>query len=170
MEAVSTDLRAEIRAGRARPEQKLAVCSNSMSLSPEDRVELLAVLAFDPDSSVSERAQNALLTRPLEQFIAAQARSDADPRFFSYCADNLAEKPGIADGLAKNPACPTAAVVRAARYLTSAGIQELLDNLERFVSDPLLVAAVSDLPTASADQQRRVAHGIEEGGSRTERH
>jgi hypothetical protein len=91
METINADLRAEIRAGRARPEQKLAVCSSGLSLSAEDRVELLAVLACDTDASLADRAQNALLTQPPANFIAALARADADPRFFLYCADNLAD-------------------------------------------------------------------------------
>lgn len=152
MGTINADLRADICSGRARPEQKLALCSGGMSLSPEDRVELLAVLAVDPDTSLAERAQNVLLAQPLQHFIGTLARPDADPRFFSYCARNLAEKPGIADALAKNQSCPPASVTPAASYLTTEGIQALLDHLERFVSDPFLVAAVQNSPAASAEQ------------------
>jgi len=153
MEAINADLRTEICSGRARPEQKLALCSSSMSLSPEDRVELLAVLTCDQDAKVAERAQNVLLIQPLEHFVAVLARPDADLRFFSYCAGNLADKPGIADALAKNPSCPAAPIARAARHLTTEGIQSMLDNLERFVSDPLLVSEVTNSPAASAEQR-----------------
>src|ERR1700752_4769067 len=44
-----------------RKEEKLSVCSGSMSLTPEDRVEVLAVLTRDEDPDIAERAQNALL-------------------------------------------------------------------------------------------------------------
>jgi hypothetical protein len=128
-----------VRAGHARPEQKLAICSGTVPLSPEDRAEMLAVLAADHDPAISERAQNALLTQPIETLIAACNRPEADVRLFAYCADNVGNKPGIADALAKNPACPTACVARVAQHLTVQGIQALLDNLERFVSDPQLV-------------------------------
>jgi hypothetical protein len=122
-------------------------------LGPEDRVELLTVLAADADPSIAERAQNALLTQPLPSFIAASARSDADVRFFTYCADSLGEKPGIADALAKSTACPTAHVARLANHLTTAGIQSLLDNIERFTSDPQLVIAVATCAAATAEQR-----------------
>jgi hypothetical protein len=122
-------------------------------LSNEDRAELLAVLATDNDSSISERAQNALLTQPVENFLAACARGDADARLFAYCADNLGTKPGIADALAKNAACPTACVSRVAQHLTPQGIQALLENLERFVSDPQLVIAVAGSTTATVEQR-----------------
>ncbi len=87
-----------------RPEQKLAICAGSVPLSAEDRVEMLAILAVDADPGISGRAENALLTQSAPHFLAAASRPDADLRLFSYCAENLAEKPGIADALAKNAA------------------------------------------------------------------
>lgn len=133
-----------------------------MPLPPEDRVELLAVLASDPDSNTAERAQNVLLTQPIEHFLAACGRSDADPRLFSYCADYLPDKKGIADALAKNDSCPTAKVTRAASHLTSAGIQALLDNLERFISDPKLVLAVA-ASSAATPEQRELLGEMQKG-------
>jgi len=114
---------------------------------------LLTVLAVDGDPAVSDRAQNALLTQPVEHFLAACARPDADARLFAYCADNLGDKPGVADALAKSASCPTACVARVANHLTAEGIQSLLDNLERFVSDPQLVIAVAGSSTANAEQR-----------------
>jgi hypothetical protein len=135
----------------------MAVCSGGVQLAPEDRVELLAVLASDADPTISDRAQNALLTQPLETFLAASARGDADARFFTYCTDNLGEKPGVADALAKSTACPTAHVARLANHLTAVGIQSLLDNMERFASDPQLIIAVRACPGANPEQRELLA-------------
>jgi hypothetical protein len=150
-------LRTQICSGHARPEQKLAVVTGSVPLSPEDRVELLAALAVDADPAIAERAQSALLTQSPAHFLAACARPDAAEQLFLYCTDNLCEKPGIADALAKNSACPTAHVARVAQHLTSAGIQSLLENLERFISDPQLVIAVAGLPKANTEQRDLLA-------------
>lgn len=120
------------------------------------RAELLAVLATDADEAIAQRAQGVLLTQSVESFLLALARPDADPRLFAYCADNAGEKPGIADALAKNPACPTAAVTRVARYLTAAGIQALLDHLERLTSDAHLLEALAHSQAASAEQQELI--------------
>jgi hypothetical protein len=136
-----------------RPEQKLAICAGSVPLSAEDRVEILAILSVDADPSISERAENALLTQSAQHFLAAANRPDADARLFTYCAENLAEKAGIADAMAKNAACPTALVTRVAPRLTSEGIQSLLDHLERFISDPHLVLAVSKSTAANTEQR-----------------
>jgi hypothetical protein len=158
----------QICSGHARTEQKLAICTGSMNLSPEDRAELLAVLATDADPAISERAQNTLLTQPVEPFLAACARPEADARLFTYCADNLGQKPGIADALAKNSACPTACVARVAQHLTAQGIQSLLDNLMRFISDPHLVIAVAGT-TAGTNEQRELLGELQKGAAaRTE--
>jgi hypothetical protein len=119
---------------------------------------LLAVLSADPEPEIADRAQNVLLTQTLESFLAAAARPEADPRFFAYLSDNLADKPGVADALAKNTACPTAHVARIASHLTAVGIQSLLDNLERFASDPQLVLAVAGAPGASPEQHELLAN------------
>ena len=137
-----------------------------MPLGAEERVELLAVLAADADPDIADRAQNALLAQPLPSFLAAAARPDADARLFTYCGDNLGDKPGMADALAKNPSCPTAFVARLANHLTPAGIQALLDNLERFASDPQLVIAVAAAPGANPEQRDLLAN-LEKGAAAT---
>ena len=134
-------------------EQKAAVCGGTAHISPDDRAELLAILASDPDEKIAERAQNALLSQPVEAFRAALARADADPHLFIYCARDLANKPGIADDLAKNAACPAKVVVHVAANLTPDGIQALLDGIERFTSEPALIHGVVKNPNANAEQR-----------------
>jgi hypothetical protein len=134
----------------------MAICSGGVSLAPEVRAELLAVLSTDADEAIAQRAQGVLLTQTHDSFLLALARPDADARLFAYCADNAAEKPGIADALAKNTACPTAAVTRVARYLTAPGIQALLDNLDRLTSDPHLIEALAHSQAASVEQQELI--------------
>jgi hypothetical protein len=150
-------VRAEIRSGHARPERKLAVCSGGISLSPEDRAELLAVLAADADEAIAERARSVLVTLPQESFLTALGRPDADAHLFRYSAEQIADKPGVADALAKNEACPAALVTRVARHLTAPGIQALLDNMERLSSDEHLATALVQSQGATAEQQALLA-------------
>jgi hypothetical protein len=150
-------VRAEIRSGHARPERKLAVCSGGISLSPEDRAELLAVLAADADAAIAERAKSVLVTLPPESFLMAIGRPDADVHLFKYSADQIGDKPGVADALAKNEACPAALVTRVARHLTAAGIQALLDNMERLSSHEHLATALVQSQCATAEQQSLLA-------------
>jgi hypothetical protein len=136
-----------------RKEEKLAVCSGSVSLAPEDRAELLAILATDEDSAIAERAQNALLSQSMESFLKALDRADSDPALFRYCSENLGSKLGIADALARNIGCPTSQVTSISEHLTTAGVQALLDNLERFCEDQRLVEAVLQSSVPSAEQR-----------------
>ena len=114
------------------------------------------MLAADADEAIAQRAQSVLLTQSHDSFLLALARPDADPRLFTYCVDNLGAKPGIADSLAKNASCPTAAVTQVARFLTAAGVQALLDNLERLTSDMHLVEALSQSQAVSLEQQELI--------------
>lgn len=138
-------------------EEKLAICSAHVTGNPNEHLELLAMLAGDPDLAIAERAQQVLLAEPLENLLAAVARADRNLYLFSYCAERLSEKPGIADALANNAACPAALVARVASQLSSQGIQALLDGLERFSSDPQLVEAVACSAAASAEQRELLA-------------
>jgi hypothetical protein len=154
---ISAELRDAIRFGRARPEQKLAVCSAGTPLDREDRTELLAILTADADPAIAERAYNAILNQPVESFLAALARPDADPRFFEFCADHLGERPQVADALAANAACPAEFVTRVSSELTSAGIQALLDNLDRLTSYPPLSSALAYSEAATPEQKELLA-------------
>jgi hypothetical protein len=150
---ISAELREAFRSGHVRPEQKAALCAGGIPLAAEDRVELLAVLAADPEPTMAERAKAALFTAPQSAFPVALARPDADPRLFTYCAENCASQAGVADAMAKNLACPPAEVTRVAAHLTSAGIQALLDNLERFSSDERMMLTVARCPHANSEQR-----------------
>src|SRR5690348_2967938 len=92
-ETISSEIREAFRTGHARPEQKLALCAGGMPVPPEERVELLAILAFDSDAAIAERAKNATLSVPLASFLTALSQADADPRLFEYCAEYLNDKP-----------------------------------------------------------------------------
>jgi hypothetical protein len=141
-----------VRSGRIRPEQKLAICAGGVSLAPEDRVELLAMLASDSDEAVAERAKGAALAQPLAAFLTAMSRPDVDARLLAYCAANLADKPGVADALAKSPVCPRLSA-QVVAHLSSEGIQALLENLVVLTNDPSLIAALCKSSTATPAQR-----------------
>ena len=94
---------------------------------------------------------------PAESFLAALEQTDAAPALFSYCAENLAKKSGIADALAKNRSCPATILEKIAANLSTAGIQSLLDHLERASSSLLLISALAASPNASAEQRELLA-------------
>ncbi|MGD0426707.1 MAG: hypothetical protein ABSC10_08305 [Candidatus Acidiferrales bacterium] len=133
------------------------MCAGTISLAPEDRAELLAVLTMDKDPAVAERAKSCLLTQSLESLQAALARPDADLKLFEYCADNMSGRPEVADRMAANPACPAEFVTRVSADLTSVGIQALLDNLDRLSSYPALGIALAYSEAATPEQKELLA-------------
>lgn len=153
--SISSDLREAILGGRALSEQKLAVCAEHAPMEAESRIELLAVLATDTEPDVAERARALLSSQPIGSLLSALARSDVDPRLFEFCADHMGEKSEIADALAANTACSAEFVARVSGQLSKAGIQVLLENLDRLTSYPLLAAALAYSENAT-DEQREV--------------
>jgi hypothetical protein len=146
-------LREEIRSGRATRERKLAICTGSASLPPEDRIEFLAILAADADEMIRERAASTLLTQPLAAVLAALARAGSAPEMFAYCAAEFPRRPGVADALAKNPSCPIEVLRPVVRYLSVSAVRELFEDLDRLSTSPALVAALIASSVVSAEQR-----------------
>lgn len=138
------------------------MCTGGAGLASVDRAELLGILARDADTSIAERAQNAMLTQPLDSIIAAIGRPDSDPRLFLSAATHFAGKPGIADSLALNTACPAAVLAVVAKHFTPKGIQAMLDNLERMSSDPRLAEAMRHV-TSGTPEQNELLKGLHGG-------
>jgi hypothetical protein len=165
---ISDAVREEIRSGRATQERKVAICAGAASYAPEDRIEILALLAADPDKIVRESAAATLRTQPLPNVIAALARTDAAPEMFAYCAAEFPRRPGVADALAQNLTCPIEVLRPVVRYLSVTAVQDLFEDLDRLSTSPALVAALVESPLVSAEQrdqllelQREEPEGIE---------
>lgn len=132
--------------------------------APEDRAELLTILAGDPDDMIRERAANMLLSIPVESFIAALARPDCSPRTIQYCYENLLQKPGVADALARNPRTPHDFIVRIAGQISSDSVKVLLDDLDRLSHSPVLAAALTTNPNLTLEQKRLLEEIQDESG------
>jgi hypothetical protein len=149
-------LREELRSGRATRERKIAICTGAGSLPPEDRIEILAILAANTDEMVREKAAATLLTQPLPNVISALARADAAPEMFAYCAAEFPRRPGVADALARNPTCPVEVLRPVVRYLSVSAVQELFEDLDRLSTSPALVAAMAESSVVTAEQRNQL--------------
>ncbi len=131
----------------------MAICSGGVSLDPAARVEALAILSADPAPQVAERAQALLLSQPPSAILEAISASNPAPALFLFCATQLADRPGVADALAKSPVCPGDTLALAVLHLSSDGVQAALYDLERLSSSPELIAAVVKLKNVTTAQQ-----------------
>ncbi len=156
MEPLSPEVLEELRASRAPRERKIAVCSGGAHLSPADRAEILAVLASDADEVVSERAQQAILSLPLESFVEALKREKAIPALFAYAGKHLADKPGVCEAMVQNKSCSAELLIPIARHLSSIGITALMEELERVSESPALASALEHSASITAEQKHQL--------------
>ena len=156
MENLSPEVIEDLRHGRAPRERKIAVCAGGAHLSPADRAEVLAVLAGDADEVVASRAQDAILSQPIESFVEAIKREQALPALLSYAARNLADKPGICDAMVQNKNCPAEFLVPVARYLSTLGIQSLMEELDRVTESSALASALEHSASLTVEQKNQL--------------
>ncbi|PYT50979.1 MAG: hypothetical protein DMG44_04400 [Acidobacteria bacterium] len=146
----------DLRHGRATRERKLAVCAGGAHLAPADRAELLAVLAGDADEMVSERAQDAILSQPIESFVEAIRREHVLPALLSYAAKHLADKPGVCDAMVQNKNCPAEYLIPVVRHLSAIGIQSLMEELDRVSESAALASALEHSTSLTVDQKNQL--------------
>jgi hypothetical protein len=156
VEPLSPEVLEDLRAGRAPRERKIAVCAGGAHLPPADRAEILAVLANDPDEVVSDRAQQAIFSQPLEVFVEALKREKAIPALFAYAGKHLADKPSVCDAMVQNKNCSAEHLIPIARHLSSLSITALMEELERVSESPALAAALEHSSFITADQKHQL--------------
>jgi hypothetical protein len=156
VEPLSPEVLEDLRAGRAPRERKIAVCAGGAHLAPADRAEILAVLANDPDEVVSDRAQQAIFSQPLEIFVEALKREKAIPALFVYAGKHLADKPDVCDAMVQNKNCSAEYLIPIARHLSALGITALMEELERVSESPALAAALEHSSFITADQKHQL--------------
>ena len=132
------------------------MCAGPGRLTSAERAELLTVLAEDADELVRERAGNALLSIPVEHFLAALEHNIPAPQLFRYCGQNLVEKIDVAIALANHLRCPAPVLIAAVQKLTTSEVQSFLANLEHLSSTPTLISALLLAPSLSADQSQQL--------------
>ena len=113
-------------------------------------------MAEDSDEIVRERAENALLSQPLDTFVVSFLGEAPAPQLFRYCLKNLVEKPEIAAAMVFNWRCPASVITVAAKHLPTSNVQDLMDNLDRLSSSPALVAALMHSASLTADQKQQL--------------
>jgi hypothetical protein len=156
VETLSPEILEDLRHGRATRERKIAVCTGGAHLSPAERAEILTVLAGDADEMVASRAQDAILSQPVESFVEAVKREQALPVLFAYVSKNLADKPGVCDALVQNKNCPAEHLVPIVRHLSILGIQALMEELDRVTESPALASALEHSTSLTADQKNQL--------------
>ena len=156
MDQLAPEVLEELRKGRANREEKLAVCTGGVKLSPPDLAEILSVLALDPDVLIATRAQESILALPIENFVEALHRQQALEPLFEFASKNLAARPGVADALIKNKNCPPEHLVPLVRHLSALGIQALMEELDRVSDSRELAEALEKSTSVTLEQKNQL--------------
>jgi len=154
MEPLSAELLDQLRRGLGTRERKMAICSGSLHLEPADRAVILLAFSHDEDLMIADRAQQSLISEPVESFLQAIPKENTPVTLLHYCARNFADKPGIADALAHNKNCPGDDLAHAAAHLTAAGVKLLMDELDRVSASHALAHALEHSPVVTLEQKR----------------
>ena len=153
METLSPEVIEDLRHGRATRERKLAVCTTGANLSPADRVEILAVLAHDPDDLISTKAGEGLINDSPSIFAEALTREHALPQLFQYAGRNLADKPGIAEAMIRNKHCGGEHLVPLVPHLSAPLVAALMEELDRISDSHALAHALEHSSHLTADHK-----------------
>jgi hypothetical protein len=156
VESLSAEVLDALRSGRASRESKLAVCTGGVRLAAPDLAEILTVLALDSDQLVSTRAQESILSLPIQNFVEALNRQQALEPLFDYAAKNLASKPGVLDAMIKNKSCGPQHLVPVVPHLSTLDIQSLMDELERVSDSRELVTALEKSTSVTLEQKTQL--------------
>jgi hypothetical protein len=114
------------------------------------------VLAGDTDEMVAGRAQDAILSQPVESFVEAIKREQALPALLSYAAKNLADKPGVCEAMVQNKNCPAEYLIPVVRHLSMLGIQALMEELDRVSESAALASALEQSSSLTIDQKNQL--------------
>jgi len=153
VETLSPEVLEDLRHARAPRERKIAVCSTGAHIPPVDRVEILSVLASDPDEMISNRAQEALLSCSPDIFVEALKRENALPALFAYAGRNLGQHASVVDAMLANRNCPGTLLIPLVPRLSPAQGKLLVEELDRISAVPGLVAALEHSTVLSAEQK-----------------
>src|SRR5258707_9239118 len=105
---------------------------------------------------VAGRAQDAMLSQPLESFVEALKREHALLALFSYAARNLGDKPGVCEAMVQNKNCPAEQLVPLVRHLSTVGIQSLMEELDRVSESPALALALEHSSSLTVEQKNQL--------------
>ena len=120
------------------------------------------MLAEEKDELLQERASNALLSQPVTALVEALGGDAPATALFRYCRQHLIEKPDIAYAMARHPRCPPQLLPAVSRNLSPAGVQDLMNDLDRLSSQPNLASALLHSATLTADQREQLRELLEQ--------
>jgi hypothetical protein len=146
-----------IRAGTAPAVIRHKAIRGDLPVTPQERIEILAVLLRDPDQELSHAARYELGRLTPDQLLRACSERDAAPELLRYAADQDPLERPLMEILLSHPHCPEDVLLKVAERLPLALVGLLLDDLERISKTPVILDALTKNTKVVGEQRARVA-------------
>lgn len=145
-----------IRQGKAPAVVKRQASRGTIPVAAEELMEILVLLANDPDPTCSEAAKHTLASWPPEKCAALLADPEASPEALAHFAGQPQVPEAIVAAIAGHPHAGEAALAPLAARLSLDQVQRLAGNESRLEEMPLFVAGLLDRRDLPADLRRRL--------------
>ncbi len=127
-----------------------------LPVSPQEQVEILAVLAYDSDQETAKAAREALGQNTADQLLRACSERDAAPELLRYAAGKDPLEQPLLEAILGQSHCPEDVLTKVAEQLPIALVGLVLDDLERISRTPAIVEALAKNPKLTGEQRARV--------------
>jgi len=145
-----------IRAGSAPEVIRQKAVQGELPVSPQEQVEILAVLACDSDRELARAARQALGRLTAKQLLRACSERDAAPELLRYAAGKDPLEQPLLEALLSHSHCPADVLIKVAGQLPLALVGLVLDDLELISRTPAILAALAKNRKLTGEQRARV--------------
>ncbi len=151
-----------MKAGEITPEVKQSAARGVLPVSREELIEVLVLLADDPDAEISRQARDSLSAFPTEVLGSFLQSSFTPAAVLGFFCRPPFPSSSLLEVALQNIATPDEAVARIADQVEAPLIEIILVNLMRLLRDPSVLEALERNPNNTADTRRRLGEIREE--------
>ncbi len=147
-----------IRTGSAPQVIRQKAIQGELPISPQEQVEILAVLTSDSDLELAREARLMLHQLKADQLLRACSERDTAPELLRYAADQDPLEQPLMEAILSHSHCPEDVLLKITTQLPLALVGLVLDDLERISKTPAVLDALTKNPKLTAEQRTRVEH------------
>jgi len=166
---VRSNLLQSLQSGKTPQNIRMMIAQGLAPLPPQEILESMVCLLKDPDSNISAQAAQTLAAWDVDEIIAQLQKRDCSPEVLEHFS--AARNPErILQAVIANPSSPAACIALLAENVPVHLLEAILDNRNRLIDSPEILARVRINPSATPEIRRLVREIEDEfhGGKRKE--
>lgn len=147
-----------IAAGTAPKPAQIAAARGILPLPQNDLLEVLVILATNPDKELSALAEKTLKTQDSEKLKGVVSSNDVAPQVLHYFATQETLSQEVYELVIANPKTPNESIVQFARNSSNGELLEVLSfNQQLLIKTPAILDAIIANPHRTAEADRRAS-------------